>query len=162
MESLEHSLVIHEKLFVQLTEPVLTFYKGMVKINPACLKKLPGTEYVLFLIDPAQRKLFIKPCAEDLLESMRWRTASGKPRALVGRDFISMAMELMQWSSEQRYRIPGRTAFDEDGSIIAFDMAAAEVTGGFGRTLKEHMENPLVSRFTEDTTITMEGSNEQL
>ena len=157
MEPLEQCLVVHGKRFVQLTEPLIAFYRGVVKVNTACLKKLPKTEYVLFLIDPKRYKLFIKPCSENTLHSMRWRTPSCKPRALIGHDFIVLTMELMQWDCERRYRIPGRTALDEDGAIIAFDLVAAEITGGFGQTLEEHKKNPLVSRFTEDTTIIMEG-----
>ena len=162
MEPLEQCLVVHGKRFVQLTEPLITFYRGVVKVNTACLKKLPKTEYVLFLIDPKRYKLFIKPCSEDTLHSMRWRTSSCKPRTLIGHDFISLTMELMQWDGERRYRIPGRAAFDEDGAIIAFDLAAAEEMGGFGPTLEEHKQNPLVSRFAEDTIITLEDRDEQL
>jgi len=160
MESLEHTLVAQGSAFAQLTEPMLTFFKGMVKINAACLKKLPGTEYVLFLVAPEQRKLYIKPCAEETQHSMRWRTPSGKPRTLVGRDFIAMTMELMQWDAEQRYRIPGRTSFDEECTFIAFDMTVAEGSSGFGQTLKEHKQNPLVRRLVDDTLIIMEDNSD--
>jgi len=160
MELLEPCLVAQEKSFVQLTEPTITFYQGAIKINTACLKKLPGTEYVLFLVNPGQRKLYIKPCEEEMQHSMRWRTPSGKPRTLIGRDFLSKAMELMQWDSDQRYRLPGRASFDEEGAIVAFDMTAAQAVEGFGQTLREHKQNPLVRRLEEDTVITMEDNSD--
>ena len=51
-----------------------------MSVNAACLRKLPGYEYVQFLVNPGEKKLAVKPCSEDMKDSFRWCTGDGKKR----------------------------------------------------------------------------------
>ena len=70
--------VVRAEFFAHLFEPSVTLNKETVSVNMACLRKLPDTEYVQFLVNPVERKLAVKPCSEDMKYSFRWSSGAGK------------------------------------------------------------------------------------
>ena len=72
--------VVRAEFFAHLYEPSVTLNKETVSVNAACLRKLPGFEYVQFLVNPGEKKLAVKPCSEDMKDSFRWCTGDGKKR----------------------------------------------------------------------------------
>ncbi len=143
------------------TEPIVSFTCKSVWVNAGCLKRMPGTVYVQFLLSRHTRRLIIKGSTEETLDSVRWCTPAGKPRKILcDAEFWNDITTLMDWDDRHRYKILGRFVHSSDWDGLAFDMTRAEmipiaVPGKpvNPQTLEEHSRNPLIKRFTEDTTI---------
>jgi len=159
--------------FAHMTEPMVSFARSEVWINMGCLKRMPDTVYVHFLLFRQSRRLVIKPGLEEHQNGVRWCTPSGKPRRIIcAADFWDDITSLMGWNENNRYRLLGRFANDSGGGQFAFDMTRAEVfpLAGIARpselaadtnsltnqTWEEYCKNPLVRRFEEDTLIVID------
>lgn len=168
--------VLQGESFVHLTEPMISFARRAVWINTSCLKRLPDTVYVHFLLFRQTRKLIIKAGVEEAQDVIRWCTPSGKPRKILfDAEFWNDITALMGWSNLNRYRLLGRFVHSSDWTGFAFDMTRAEVFPLDGikpslqipeaaldkafipcQTWEDHCHNPLISRFREDTLITID------
>ena len=126
-------------------EPILTIGQNRVWVNAACLKALPDAQRVLFLLNREARRITLKPGSEAERHTVRWKTPSGKPRRLSCEDFLRDVAVLMCWDMDARHRLPGNVARDDEGSVIAFELACSEPA-----TLEEHRNNPLIKRLEED------------
>ena len=58
--------VVRGEFFAHLFEPSVTLSKEKVSVNTACIRKLPDSDYVQFLVNPNEKKLAVKPCREDI------------------------------------------------------------------------------------------------
>ena len=143
--SLEHDEVIDIAGRSFAGEPVLTIKQNKVWVNMICLKALPDTQRVLFLLNREGRRLTLKPGGEEERHAVRWKTPSGKPRRLSCEDFLRDVTALINWDTETRRRLPGRIARDDEGSVIVFELMHSEPA-----TLEEHRQNPLIHRLEED------------
>jgi len=168
--------VIAGDKFAHLTEPVVSFARRAVWINMGCLKRMPNTFYVHFLLLRQERKLIIKSAVEEQLDVVRWCTPSGNPRKITCHaDLWSDIISLMEWSEDSRYRLLGRFIHAPDWNGFAFDMTRAEEfrpgeveesslstemtstkDSRINQTWEEHSLSPLISRFSEDTAITFD------
>ena len=112
--------VVRGEFFAHIFEPSVTLNREKVSVNVACLRKLPGTEYVQFLVNPTEKKLAVKPSSEEIKDSFRWCSGEGKnrkPKTITCRIFFGKVMSLMNWNPEYRYKILGKlirtTSLDE-------------------------------------------------
>ena len=121
--------VVRGEFFAHLFEPSVTFRNNRVSVNAACLRKLPETEYVQFLVNPTEKKLAVKPCEEDMKDSFRWSTGEGKkikPKAITCKVFFGKVMELMGWNPAYRYKILGKLIRTKSDLLFIFDLTSAE------------------------------------
>ena len=128
--------VVRAEFFAHLFEPSVTFNKETVSVNMACLRKLPNTEYVQFLVNPEERKLAVKPCSEDMKDSFRWSSGEGKkskPKKITCRIFFAKVMDLMGWDPKNRYKILGKLMRNKGDTIFVFDLNSAETYQNKGR-----------------------------
>ena len=89
--------VVRGEFFAHLFEPSVTLSKEKVSVNTACLRKLPGVDYVQFLVNPTEKKLAVKPSSEDIKDSFRWTSGEGKrrkPKSITCRIFFAKIMSL--------------------------------------------------------------------
>ena len=160
-------------------KPILTIKYTHVYVNAKLLKSAPEMVYVQFLIDRAKKKMILRSCDKGEKEYVRLRTlnaVSAKPRHILSGEFSQRMFEFMQWDIRFRYRLPG-TLVTSNGVIhIAFDLNSFtkhELTEkgqadaqkayesrlgantNFGITVEESASNPLVSIFSEDTTVSV-------
>ena len=167
--------VLRGEDFAHMTEPMVSFARRAVWINMGCLKRMPSTVYVHFLLSKGMHSLIIKPSVEEERDVVRWCTPSGKPRKIMcDIDFWNDLTAHMGWNERNRYRVLGRFVHGLDWDGFAFDMTRVEVfpieaidsastplvgeaAAGRGsllcQTWEEHCKNPLVSRFEKDTLI---------
>ena len=158
--------VLQGSKFAHMTEPMVSFARRTIWINMGCLKRMPDTTYVHFLLLRQEHKLIIKSSTEDQLDAVRWRTPSGNPRKIICHaDLWNDIISLMGWDDKARYRILGRFVQASDWDGFAFDMTRAErfsaeatsIGDVFAfQTWEEHCSNPLVNRFENDTLITFD------
>ena len=128
--------VVRAEFFAHLFEPSVTLNKETVSVNMACLRKLPNTEYVQFLVNPVERKLAVKPCSEDMKDSFRWSSGEGKkskPKKITCRIFFAKVMDLMGWDPKNRYKILGKLMRNKGDTIFVFDLNSAETYQNKGR-----------------------------
>ena len=124
--------VVRGEFFAHLFEPSVTLSREKVSVNTACLRKLPDTDYVQFLVNPNERKLAIKPCEEDMKDSFRWSSGDGKkrkPKSITCRIFFAKVMNLMGWDPQYRYKILGKLIRAKKELLFVFDLSSAEVYG---------------------------------
>lgn len=162
--------VLPGKLFSHMAEPAISFSKKAIWINMGCLKSVPDTFYVHFLLFRIEKSLIIKPCAGEERDAVRWCTFSGKPRNILCNDDIWIDItSLMGWNDHDRYRLLGHLVHSSGWSGLAFDMTRAIVISRSEAydepqtqscheaaehpSWAEYSRNPLVKRFAEDTRI---------
>ena len=124
--------VVRGEFFAHLFEPSVTLNREKVSVNTACLRKLPETDYVQFLVNPTEKKLAIKPCQEDMKDSFRWTTGEGKnrkPKSITCKIFFAKVMNLMGWNPEYRYKILGKLIRTKTDLLFIFDLSSAETFG---------------------------------
>lgn len=182
--SYEGYQVVRAEYFAHLFEPSVTLNKETVSVNAACLRKLPGFEYVQFLVNPGEKKLAVKPCREDMKDSFRWSSGEGKkrkPKKITCKIFFAKVMDLMDWDPKYRYKILGKLIRTKEESIFVFDLTSAEAyqnrakgTSGsaqaplypadwknqFGIPATEHQDIQQISIFDDYTVFKIERSEE--
>ena len=121
--------VVRGEFFAHIFEPSVTLNREKVSVNVACLRKLPGTEYVQFLVNPTEKKLAVKPSSEEIKDSFRWCSGEGKnrkPKTITCRIFSGKVMSLMNWNPEYRYKILGKLIRAKSDLLFVFDLNCAE------------------------------------
>ena len=109
------------------TKPVISFTRSRMHVNMVCIKLLPDTEYVQFLINKSKDLFAIKPCSEDDRDSVRWKSINSKrgkevSRNITGSIFSAMLFDHMGWDIEYRYSLIGRLVKARDSDLIVFDL----------------------------------------
>ena len=94
--------VTRREYYAHMLEPAISFADGKLSINAVCLKKAPDVEYVQILVNREQKKLVIRPCAEDDWDSLKWCTAARKTKIITCRMFFAMILDMMQWDPANR------------------------------------------------------------
>lgn len=121
--------VVRGEFFAHTFEPSITFNGGKLYVNMACLNRMPTVEYVQILINRQSRKLVVRPCREDEKDSFRWcsSTVKRKPKQITCRIFFAKLAEMMQWSSDYRYKLLGKQITTNQELLLIFDLTATEV-----------------------------------
>ena len=174
---------VRAEFFAHLFEPSVTLNKETVSVNMACLRKLPDTEYVQFLVNPIERKLAVKPCSEDMKDSFRWSSGAGeksKPKKIACKIFFAKVMELMGWDPRYRYKILGKLMRNKGDTLFVFDLNSAEAyqnkgknssasrtplypddwKNQFGIPASEHQDIQQISIFDDYTVFRIERAKE--
>lgn len=137
--------VVRREFFAHLNEPSITFNRGKVYVNTACLSKFPTVDYVQLLINREKRVLCLRPCPDSTRDSFPWSTLSKgkrKPKQTTGRLFTAMLFDMMEWNPDYRYKILGKVVYAHGEYLVAFDLTATEVY----QCIFAEGEKPKVSR----------------
>ena len=161
--------VVRGAFFAHLFEPSVKIVKETVSVNSACIRRLPDTEYVQFLVNRDEKKLAVKPSAEDVKDSFRWASVGkdGKirPKTISCKPFFDKIMKLMEWDPDTRYRIMGKFIRTKQEMLFVFDLKEPECfkrkgkvsypqawDDSFGVSAEEHQSDGLVS-FCENSSV---------
>ena len=185
--SLNGYQVVRGEFFAHLFEPSVTLNKEKVSVNSACIRKLPKTDYVQFLVNPAEKKLAVKPCTEETRDSFRWSSTSSDnrvhPKSITCRIFFAKVMKLMGWDPRCRYKILGKLIRTKNDCLFVFDLTSAEMykkkssvagertsnraiypedwSDQFGLSAKEHQDNVLIKIFDDYTVFKINKDEEK-
>ena len=173
--------------FAHLFEPTLSFSDEKVTVNNACIRKLPNTDYVQFLVNPDEKKLAIKPCSEEDKDSFKWcgvtKEGNRKPRIISCHIFYEKVFKLMCWDKYSRYRVLGKLIRYNDELIFIFDLKDAEEkkkkskpkeieadtnstnieavdATNYGLSAKEHKQMELIKFYEEQSVFTINKDEE--
>ena len=128
--SYEGYQVVRREFFSHIHEPSITFNRCRISLNTACLKRLPAEDYVQILVNPGEKKLAVRPRAEDEKDTFLWCTARGekrKPRQITCRMFFAKIIQLMDWNPDYRYKILEKLIRSGDEQLFIFDLTSTEV-----------------------------------
>lgn len=178
--------VVRGEFFAHLFEPSVTLNNEKVSVNAACIRRLPQTDYVQFLVNPTEKKLAVKPCSEDTKDSFCWSTCGtdGKkrPKTISCKIFFAKVMKLMGWNPNYRYKILGKLIRANNDNLFVFDLSCAETyqkrnSDGentsrkalypeawkeqFGVPVNEHQDTVLISIFDDYTVFKIEKEEEE-
>ena len=182
--SLSGYQVVRGEFFSHLFEPSVTLNKEKVSVNSACIRKLPKTDYVQFLINRTEKKLVVKPCSEETRDSLRWSSTTSDnrvhPKQVTCKMFFAMIMNLMGWDPRCRYKILGKLIRTRNDCLFVFDLSSAEMyrkrnagektspavypeswNNQFGISAEEHQENVLIKYFDDNTVFTINIDEEE-
>ena len=143
--SLDKYQVVRREFFSHVFEPSITFSNYKIGLNSGCIKRLPQTDYIQFLVNRQTRKLAVRPCQESDLHSFQWCTNSGgkrKPRQVTGKMFFMKICALMGWNPDYRYKILGKLIRANGEYLFVFDLTSTEI---YQRIAKEG-EKPKTSK----------------
>ena len=169
--------VTRVEYFSGATEPTITIKKNTVRFSAYCLSIMPVVDTVHFVMCPTEKRLVIEPCPPGMRNAIRWsskNTDDRKPKTITCKEYYRRLRELMGWRDDCRYTILGKATGEVNNSVIAFDLTSAlvyrpnadgkilrepeypkEWGDSFGMPMDEHINNPLVKRFMEDTELIM-------
>ena len=178
--------VVRGEFFAHLFEPSVTINNEKVSVNAACIRKLPNTDYVQFLVNPTEKKLAVKPCSEDMKDSFCWSSigADGKkkPKVISCKIFFAKVIKLMGWDPNCRYKILGKLIKANNDRLFVFDLTCAETykkhngkgentsrralypedwSTRFGVPVSEHQDSVLISIFDEYAVFKIEKDEEK-
>ena len=129
LTSINKMHIMPGELFSQTKEAIFTLNGRKSYANTACVRLLPDTDYVQYLIDPETKMFGLLPCEELDSHSFRWsKEQNGKryPIQRSGQDFVLMICQIMDWSPKNRYQILGRlTKVEYKGKsvpVVSFDL----------------------------------------
>ena len=150
-------VIARAESFAHSNEPMITFNpaRNLVYVNAACLKHLPDTDYIQFLIFPAEKKLALRPCGSDERHVVRFRSAGkkpSKPKHISCEDFMLKILTLTRWNPNERYRLLGNIVKRNDEAVVMFELEPLPGEG-FGVAFDTHLNNPLVKIFEQDEEI---------
>ena len=115
--------IVRGEYFSHMNEPAVTFVGSRVYVNTACIRKAPDVEYVQILINPDEKKMAIRPSAEDVKDSFSWKTKSGAPKHVGCPILFAMLVDLLGWDPECRYKILGKRIKSEGEYLFSFNLA---------------------------------------
>lgn len=119
--------VVRSEFFSHLYEPSVTFNDFKFYVNKTCINRLPDTRFVQVLVNPAEKKLVIRPSHEGERGAFLWYSAGkhGKStRQVTCRVFYAMVMQMMGWSPDYRYKLLGKMVSSKNEFLFVFDLNA--------------------------------------
>ena len=178
--------VVRGEFFAHLFEPSVTLNNDKVSVNAACIRRLPQTDYVQFLVNPTEKKLAVKPCSEDTKDSFCWCTIGPnqkkRPKMISCKIFFAKVMKLMNWNPNYRYKILGKLIRANSDTLFVFDLSCAETyqkrnsdgentsrkalypeewKDQFGVPVNEHQDTVLINIFDDYTVFKIEKEEEE-
>ncbi len=121
--------VVRGEFFAHTFEPSFVFDNYKIRVNTACIRKLPETDYVQILVNPAEKKLAVRPCEESAKDSFRWVANSKKhsPKNISCKVFFAKIFSLMSWNPHYRYKVIGKLIRSCGELLFIFDLNTPEI-----------------------------------
>jgi hypothetical protein len=121
--------VVRREFVSHRFDPAMTVRSNSITFNNACIKAVENTTHIQFLINPAEKKLIVRPCDAGARDAIRWcvvRDADRKSRQITCKPFAERLFAMMGWDADYRYRFQGmRIRYLED-EMYLFDLSADE------------------------------------
>ena len=122
--------VVRRELFAHLREPAVVIRRDSVTFNTACIAGLEDAVYIQILVNPENKRMVVRRCAENDNDALRWCIAKPdkrKSRKMSNKIFSAMLYDMMGWSMDCRYKILGHKITYESETIYVFDLLETEI-----------------------------------
>lgn len=122
--------VVRSQFFSTRTNPAMNISGDRITFNTACLKKFRDVEYVELLFNAVDKCLAIRPCDGSADNAIKWASLrDGRWYVLPksSRGFSKALYEVMGWEADNRYRLRGYYAENEEAQVMMFDLSEPEI-----------------------------------
>ena len=122
--------VVRREFFSHVYEPTLTIRGNSITFNNACIKRMEDTVYIQVLVNPIQKKLVVRPCGQDVRDSIRWcvqKEEKRKSREINCGMFAGKLFDMMGWEPVYRYKALGTRCSYQGEPIYVFDLNSSEL-----------------------------------
>ena len=117
--------VVRGQFMTARTElPCVTFSSEKIIFNPSCTRKMDSA-YIQLLLHPSERKIAIRPCAQDAPFSIPWQPYEDHrvtTKTLSSPHFCKALYEIMGWNPDYNYRILGTYIAKGSEQIMIFSL----------------------------------------
>jgi hypothetical protein len=118
--------ITREEFFAHAREPALCICGNRLYVNKVCQRKAPDTSRVLIMVNSQQKKIILKPCSEEIKDSVPWTTAKGNMRHILCKPaFCALISALTGWDLNNRYKMIGKLVRNKGERLFIFDLNAA-------------------------------------
>ena len=122
--------VVRREFFSHKFDPCMTIRGNSIMFNNACITRLEEVVYIQVLINPATKKLVIRPCGEGARDAIRWCIAKDekrKTRQISCKPFADKLYEMMGWETLYRYKLQGSKINFQGEELYVFDLTSREI-----------------------------------
>ena len=121
--------VVRGQFFESSRSCTLHFSFEHLWFNKHGINSLPECRYVEFLFDPIRCILAVRSSHKGERNAVEWCSFNGKtyyPRRIIGRAFLPVFYETMNWATERDYIVQGECLGNGKESVLVFDLRDAE------------------------------------
>lgn len=134
--------IVRREMFAHLREPAVTIRSDSITFNTACIEGLEDAVYIHVMISDEEKRLVIRKCEENDMDSVRWCIAKPdkrRSRTIKGR-FSEVVYAMMNWSKGCRYKILGHKITHKGDTLYVFELKKCEIYKERPRRTKEERE----------------------
>ena len=126
--------VVSGSMFNHGFEPAMGFTPNGISFNTTCVGRLDTLEreegryvyrrqqYVEILLNPVERMMAVRPCAEAEPNAVRWTDAKEKGTVIPAKAFCSILYEIAGWDTGYSYRVPATVRRKGEEAVLFFDL----------------------------------------
>lgn len=115
--------------FSMLKKPAVTIKDGKFNFNMACIRLFEGVQYILPIVNAKKQRLAVIPCKEEKSSSIDWarqkQDGTWTNKQISNRDLVAKIGNMMNWTSDCRYKILGEIRMSSSGPILVFELSEA-------------------------------------
>ena len=129
--------------------------------NNACITRLEEVVYIQVLINPATKKLVIRPCGEGARDAIRWCIAKDekrKTRQISCKPFADKLYEMMGWETLYRYKLQGSKINFQGEELYVFDLTSRKSPARRERTMAIQGPGETLKGAVSDRTGTLRSA----
>ena len=124
--------VVRKEHFAHSYDPSISIKPKGVRFSASLIKKLPDVDDIIFLMDPVNMKLVVKPVSSDDRDAIRWSKIEKKTGRRMPKDHMPAARlskklyKDMGWNDDTWYKIIGKVVRSRGEILIVFNLKDAE------------------------------------
>lgn len=144
--------IVRREMFAHLREPAVTIRSDSITFNTACIEGLEDAVYIHVMVSDDEKRLVIRKCEENDMDSVRWCIAKPdkrKSRTIKGR-FSEVIYGMMNWSKGCRYKILGHKITYQGVTLYVFELTQCEIFRERPKRTKKEREERALSMTPEE------------
>ena len=122
--------VVRGQFFENQNRCTVRISSERIRVNAYSLQCMGNCKYVEFLFDPVRKLFVVRASHKNERTAIDWSYFDGRrdhPRYLVGRAYLPVFYEIMNWTADRDYLIQGECRGNGKEAILVFDLKDAEV-----------------------------------
>jgi hypothetical protein len=129
-EELDLFEYVRSEFTTPVYKPKITLDYDNFKLNAACVRLFPDSEYVQLLADRTKHRLLIWPCGQFDKDSVKWynlKAGKPQPRNIRAKMLCAKIFKMMHWVPDYRYKV--MAVFQEIDKLrfVVFNLAECEM-----------------------------------
>lgn len=144
--------IVRREMFAHLREPAVTIRSDSITFNTACIEGLEDAVYIHVMVSDDEKRLVIRKCEENDMDSVRWCIAKPdkrRSRTIKGR-FSEVIYGMMNWSKGCRYKILGHKITYQGVTLYVFELNQCEIFRERPKRTKKEREERALSMTPEE------------